>query len=164
MMKTLNNPCAGVRSFGAPSCLSGPSPAAGGGFTATSRSCSRLVVRAKGEPFFEPSEKSVEVMRKFSEQYARRSGTYFCVDKGVTSVVIKGLAEHRDSLGAPLCPCRHYDDKAAEASQGFWNCPCVPMRERKECHCMLFLTPDNDFAGSDQRISTEEIKETTANY
>lgn len=25
---------------------------------------------------------------------------------------------------------RHYDDKAAEAQQGFWNCPCVPMRER----------------------------------
>lgn len=25
---------------------------------------------------------------------------------------------------------RHYDDKAAEAKQGFWNCPCVPMRER----------------------------------
>jgi len=23
-----------------------------------------------------------------------------------------------------------YDDKAAEAGQGFWNCPCVPMRER----------------------------------
>lgn len=39
----------------------------------------------------EPSEKSVEIMRKFSEQYARKSGTYFCVDKGVTSVVIKVL-------------------------------------------------------------------------
>jgi len=37
----------------------------------------------------EPSDKSVEIMRKFSEQYARKSGTYFCVDKGVTSVVIK---------------------------------------------------------------------------
>ncbi|KAL3629257.1 hypothetical protein CASFOL_026479 [Castilleja foliolosa] len=111
----------------------------------------------------EPTEKSVEIMRKFSEQYARKSGTYFCVDKGVTSVVIKGLAEHRDTLGAPLCPCRHYDDKAAEAQQGFWNCPCVPMRERKECHCMLFLTPDNDFAGQEQAISLEEIKETTAN-
>ncbi|KAI3813165.1 hypothetical protein L1987_17882 [Smallanthus sonchifolius] len=47
---------------------------------------------------------------------------------------------------------RHYDDKAAEATQGFWNCPCVPMRERKECHCMLFLTPDNDFAGDEQVI------------
>ncbi|KAJ1390444.1 Ferredoxin-thioredoxin reductase catalytic subunit [Sesbania bispinosa] len=104
------------------------------------------VVRAQ----VEPSDKSVEIMRKFSEQYARKSGTYFCVDKGVTSVVIKGLADHKDSLGAPLCPCRHYDDKAAEAAQGFWNCPCVPMRERKECHCMLFLTPENDFAGNEQ--------------
>ena len=30
------------------------------------------------------------------------------------------------------------------------NCPCVPMRERHECHCMLFLTEDNDFAGTEQ--------------
>ncbi|KAG5254580.1 ferredoxin-thioredoxin reductase catalytic chain [Salix suchowensis] len=120
----------------------------------------RSVIRASN---VEPSDKSVEIMRKFSEQYARKSGTYFCVDKGVTSVVIKGLADHKDSLGAPLCPCRHYDDKAAEAGQGFWNCPCVPMRERKECHCMLFLTPDNDFAGKDQTITFEEIKESTAN-
>ncbi|OIW12415.1 hypothetical protein TanjilG_04164 [Lupinus angustifolius] len=111
----------------------------------------------------EPSDKNVEIMRKFSEQYARKSGTYFCVDKGVTSVVIKGLADHKDSLGAPLCPCRHYDDKAAEASQGFWNCPCVPMRERKECHCMLFLTPDNDFAGQEQTITLDEIKESIVN-
>ncbi|KAJ8775330.1 hypothetical protein K2173_020334 [Erythroxylum novogranatense] len=117
------------------------------------------VVRAQAEP----SDKSVEIMRKFSEQYARKSGTYFCVDKGVTSVVIKGLAEHKDQLGAPLCPCRHYDDKDAEAKQGFWNCPCVPMRERKECHCMLFLTPENDFSGKDQTISLEEIQKTTVN-
>ena len=44
---------------------------------------------------------------------------------------MQGLAENKDDLGAPLCPCRHYDDKQAEADQGFWNCPCVPMRERK---------------------------------
>ena len=44
---------------------------------------------------------------------------------------MQGLAEHKDELGAPLCPCRHYDDKQMEAQQGFWNCPCVPMRERK---------------------------------
>lgn len=37
----------------------------------------------------------------------------------------------QETLGAPLCPCRHYDDKELEAKQGFWNCPCVPMRERK---------------------------------
>lgn len=24
--------------------------------------------------------------------------------------------------------------------------------DRKECHCMLFLTPDNDFAGDEQVI------------
>ncbi|KAF6170782.1 hypothetical protein GIB67_015734 [Kingdonia uniflora] len=46
----------------------------------------------------------------------------------------------------------HYNDKAAEASQGFWNCPCVPMRERKECHCMPILMPDNDFSGQEQII------------
>uniref|UniRef100_A0A803KQA5 Ferredoxin-thioredoxin reductase, catalytic chain n=2 Tax=Chenopodium quinoa TaxID=63459 RepID=A0A803KQA5_CHEQI len=102
-------------------------------------------------------------MRKFSEQFCRKSDTYFCVDKSVTAVVIKGLAEHRETLGAPLCPCRYYEDKEAEAKQGFWNCPCVPMRERKECHCMLFLTPDNDFAGKDQTITLDEIREVTAN-
>lgn len=51
--------------------------------------------------------------------------------KPVTCVVHQGLAENKDELGAPLCPCRHYDDKQAEAQQGFWNCPCVPMRERR---------------------------------
>jgi ferredoxin-thioredoxin reductase catalytic chain len=34
------------------------------------------------------------------------------------------------------------------------------MRERKECHCMLFLTPDNEFAGKNlQEISVATIKE-----
>ncbi|KAL5650904.1 hypothetical protein ACJX0J_036362, partial [Zea mays] len=118
--------------------------------TATRGRPRRCAVRAQAAGADASNDKSVEVMRKFSEQYARRSNTFFCADKTVTAVVIKGLADHRDTLGAPLCPCRHYDDKAAEVAQGFWNCPCVPMRERKECHCMLFLTPDNDFAGKDQ--------------
>ena len=105
------------------------------------------------------SAKNLEVMRKFSEQYAKGSDTYFCMDKSVTAVVIQGLAEHKDTLGAPLCPCRHYDDKEAEVQSGFWNCPCVPMRERKECHCMLFLTEDNDFAGDERNITIEEVNE-----
>ncbi len=50
---------------------------------------------------------------------------------GVKWGLVQGLAEHKSELGAPLCPCRHYDDKKMEAAQGFWNCPCVPMRERK---------------------------------
>ena len=87
----------------------------------------------------------LEKMRVFSEKYAKQTETYFCSDPQVTAVVIKGLADHKEELGAPLCPCRHYEDKEAEAAQGFWNCPCVPMRERREGPCMLFLTEDNAF-------------------
>jgi ferredoxin-thioredoxin reductase catalytic chain len=107
------------------------------------------------------TDKSLEAMRHFSITYAKRTGTYFCVDPGVTAVVIEGLAKHKDDLGAPLCPCRHYEDKAAEVEAAYWNCPCVPMRERKECHCMLFLTADNDFAGDQQEITSEEIRAVT---
>ncbi|MFQ4145000.1 ferredoxin thioredoxin reductase catalytic beta subunit [Chlorogloeopsis sp. ULAP02] len=105
------------------------------------------------------SDKNLEAMRHFSEQYAKRTGTYFCSEPSVTAVVIEGLAKHKDELGSPLCPCRHYEDKEAEVNAAYWNCPCVPMRERKECHCMLFLTPDNEFAGDKQEISLETIKQ-----
>lgn len=107
------------------------------------------------------SEKSLEAMRQFSEQYAERTDTYFCSDLSITAVVIEGLAKHKDELGAPLCPCRHYEDKEAEVKSAFWNCPCVPMRERKECHCMLFLTPDNAFVGKGREITIEQIRATT---
>ncbi len=104
------------------------------------------------------SEKTLEAMRQFSQTYAQRTGTYFCAEPSVTAVVIEGLAKNKEELGSPLCPCRHYEDKEAEVAAAYWNCPCVPMRERKECHCMLFLTPDNDFAGPSQEISLETIK------
>ncbi|MEX0588063.1 MAG: ferredoxin-thioredoxin reductase catalytic domain-containing protein [Cyanobium sp.] len=109
-----------------------------------------------------PSSDSLEIIRKFAETYAQRTGTYFCSDPGVTAVVLAGLAKHKDELGGALCPCRHYEDKGAEVSQAFWNCPCVPMRERKECHCMLFLTEDNPFRGEQQTISLDEVKALTA--
>ncbi len=105
------------------------------------------------------SDKVLEAMKNFAEQYAKRTDTYFCSEPSVTAVVIEGLAKHKQELGAPLCPCRHYEDKEAEVKNTFWNCPCVPMRERKECHCMLFITPDNDFAGDQQDIDLEFIKE-----
>nr|YP_009315287.1 Ferredoxin thioreductase subunit b [Yamadaella caenomyce]SCW23742.1 Ferredoxin thioreductase subunit b [Yamadaella caenomyce] len=104
-----------------------------------------------------PSMTSLEAMRKFSETYAKRTGTFFCIDASVTAVVVEGLAKHKDNYGAPLCPCRHYDNKEAEVQAAYWNCPCVPMRERKECHCMLFLSPADEFAGDKQVISTETI-------
>ncbi|MGK7873056.1 MAG: ferredoxin-thioredoxin reductase catalytic domain-containing protein [Xenococcaceae cyanobacterium] len=104
------------------------------------------------------SDKTLLAMKNFAEQYAKRTDTYFCSEPSVTAVVIEGLAKHKEELGAPLCPCRHYEDKEAEVKNTFWNCPCVPMRERKECHCMLFITPDNEFAGEEQEISLEELK------
>jgi ferredoxin-thioredoxin reductase catalytic chain len=110
------------------------------------------------------TEKNLEAMRHFAETYAQRTDTYFCVDLSITAVVIEGLAKHKEELGSPLCPCRHYEDKEAEVKSAFWNCPCVPMRERKECHCMLFLTPDNDFAGDQQEISIDQIRSTTNQY
>ena len=65
----------------------------------------------------EPTAESLEVIRKFAETYAQRTGTYFCADPSVTAVVLKGLARHKDDLGGALCPCRHYEDKEAEVSQ-----------------------------------------------
>ncbi|MDB9315158.1 ferredoxin-thioredoxin reductase catalytic domain-containing protein [Spirulina sp. CS-785/01] len=110
------------------------------------------------KPDQKQGNKTLAAMKNFSETYAKRTDTYFCVDPSVTAVVIEGLARHKDELGAPLCPCRHYEDKEAEVKAAYWNCPCVPMRERKECHCMLFITPDNEFAGEQQDIEMEEIE------
>ncbi|GMI38875.1 hypothetical protein TrCOL_g13044 [Triparma columacea] len=100
-------------------------------------------------------------MTGFTNSYLKKTDTVLCSDPTIPAVVIKGLAEHKVSLGAPLCPCRFYDDKEKEAKDGYWNCPCVPMRERKECHCMLFLTEDNAFAGTEQNIDYEVVKKVT---
>ncbi len=94
-------------------------------------------------------QKATKAMTAFSNTYIKNTNTKYCADKSIPAVVIKGLAEHKVALGAPLCPCRYYEDKEKEAKDGFWNCPCVPMRERHECHCMLFLTEDNPFVGEE---------------
>lgn len=109
------------------------------------------------------SEQTLTVMKNFAEKYAQRTDTYFCSDPSVTAVVLEGLAKHKEELGAPLCPCRHYEDKVAEAKNAFWNCPCVPMRERNDCHCMLFLRPENPFAGEQQTIEVDYIRDVSKN-
>ena len=65
------------------------------------------------------SDKTLVAMKNFAEQYAKRTDTYFCMDPSVTAIVIEGLARHKDELGSPLCPCRHYDDKEAEVKNTF---------------------------------------------
>eukprot|EP01083_Nonionella_stella_P109109 317797_1 len=110
--------------------------------TSTSRSRSTVGLYLKDENMTEEErdvalEKATKAMTAFSNKYLANTGTTLCQDKSIPAVVIKGLAEHKVSLGTPLCPCRYYEDKEKEAKDGFWNCPCVPMRERHECHCML---------------------------
>ena len=34
-------------------------------------------------------------------------------------------------------------------------------RRVQECHCMLFLTEDNDFRGEDNKIALDEVVEAT---
>jgi len=104
-------------------------------------------------------EKATKAMTAFSNTYIKNSNTKYCSDLSIPAVVIKGLAEHKVTLGAPLCPCRFYEDKEKEAKDGFWNCPCVPMRERHECHCMLFLTEDDAFVGQETVLSVEQVVE-----
>nr|YP_009398397.1 ferredoxin thioreductase subunit b [Lophocladia kuetzingii]ARW67583.1 ferredoxin thioreductase subunit b [Lophocladia kuetzingii] len=100
-----------------------------------------------------------EAMCKFSQAYAKRTNTFFCLDKSVTAVVIEGLSKHKSNYGAPLCPCRHYDNKTKEVSNAYWNCPCVPMRERRECHCMLFLPSSSEFASEQQTLNHDILLE-----
>jgi ferredoxin-thioredoxin reductase catalytic chain len=130
--------------------------------TNTNKSTSKLHLKDEGMSPEEREiaiEKATKAMTAFSNKYIENTNTKYCSDLSIPAVVIKGLAEHKVTLGAPLCPCRFYDDKEKEAKDGFWNCPCVPMRERHECHCMLFITEDNDFVGEDTVITYEEVVE-----
>ena len=100
----------------------------------------------------EIKQKILDSMKQFAESYAKSSQTYFCKDIDITESVIIGLAKNKELYGVPLCPCRYYDNKEDEISLAYWNCPCLPMRERKECHCMLFLQSENEFSSSSQLL------------
>ena len=100
---------------------------------------------------------TLESMRVFANKYTERTNTYFCSDLQITASVIKGLAQNKEETGYPLCPCRYYENKIAEADLAYWTCPCVPMIERKECHCMLFLTENSNFSSKNQQISANKL-------
>ena len=55
--------------------------------------------------------KVIESMRQFAESYAKSTNTFFCSDLEVTESVIQGLSNNKNEFGAPLCPCRYYDNK-----------------------------------------------------
>lgn len=90
----------------------------------------------------QPSEKNVKLMRKFVDIYARKSGTYTHPDAEITEAVILGLADYKDRVGKPLCPCRFYPDAQAEAKHRTWICACDDMKIYKYCHCLLFVNEE----------------------
>ena len=89
-----------------------------------------------------PWIEDVERMRRFAENYARRTGTAMHPDPEVTELVLLGLARNRTELGRPLCPCRFYPDRREEARHRTWLCACGDMKRFKYCHCLLFVRPD----------------------
>ncbi len=93
-----------------------------------------------------------ESIKNFAETYAAATDTFFCKDISITKSVLIGLTINKEKYGSPLCPCRYYDNKEDEISLSYWNCPCIPMRERRECHCMLFLPSGNAFSSELQKL------------
>jgi ferredoxin-thioredoxin reductase catalytic chain len=39
------------------------------------------------------------------------------------------------------------------------ECRPAALHSIQECHCMLFLTDDNDFAGKEQNITMDELRD-----
>ena len=49
----------------------------------------------------------------------------------------------------------------ASMAWGARNSMSTHRRERHECHCMLFLTDDNEFAGDNKVLTLQETKDLT---
>ncbi len=85
-------------------------------------------------PTGEPSPENVERMWRFVEKFVEKSGSYLHPQRGITEMLVIGLARHIDEVGRPLCPCNFYEDKAEEAKSSRWVCPCEEMQLYKYCH------------------------------
>ena len=84
----------------------------------------------------------LEKMKKFAENFAKKSGTVLNPNKEAREAVINGLATHVQELGKPLCPCNFYPNKEEEIKKRRWICACDEMQIFKYCHCLLFTTED----------------------
>lgn len=89
-----------------------------------------------------PTQKSLDRINKFVKAYCEKSGTTTHPEAEVLEAVVLGLAANLDELGKPLCPCRFYKDKKAEAAHRTWICACDDMQIYKYCHCLLFVNAE----------------------
>lgn len=83
-------------------------------------------------------------IRRYVEQYWKKSGTTAHPNMEVAEAVIAGLASNLDEVGRPLCPCNFYPDKQEEMAKNGrrWLCACEEMKKWKYCHCLLFVTAE----------------------
>jgi ferredoxin-thioredoxin reductase catalytic chain len=90
----------------------------------------------------QPKKETLEKMKRFAENYAKKTGTVVNPNKEAAEAVISGLAAHLEELGKPLCPCNFYPNKEEEVKRRRWICACDEMQALKYCHCLLFTTPE----------------------
>jgi ferredoxin-thioredoxin reductase catalytic chain len=98
----------------------------------------------KPPPAVPPSPKTIDRLKRFVDSYTKKSGTTTHPDPSVTEGVLLGLGSHVETIGRPLCPCRHYPDKAAEIEHRTWICACDDMQIYKYCHCLLFTNEEGE--------------------
>ena len=92
------------------------------------------VDRVSDDDLQQASEKNLNKMRKFAQNFADKSGTYLHPEPDITEFLVIGLAKHIDDYGRPLCPCNFYEDKEEEVKESTWICPCEEMQRWKYCH------------------------------
>ena len=66
---------------------------------------------------------------KWYEQYAKTVGMKVSTD---AATIIDGLEHNKVKHGARYCPC-------TLMRSNHTVCPCLKMRDTKECHCGLFV-------------------------
>lgn len=69
----------------------------------------------------QPADENLHRVRNYVTKYCAKTGLTTHSMAEVTDAVVTGLANHIETLGKPLCPCRFYPDKGEEikAVHGF---------------------------------------------
>ncbi len=91
-----------------------------------------------------PREKSIEEVRSFAENAARRYGWSLMPDEEFLSYLLEGLQENYRRYGFFQCPCR--DSWGEREKDRDIACPCIYARQDildyGRCYCNLFLSPE----------------------
>ena len=72
--------------------------------------------------------------KEWYHRYAKTAGVEVAED---IKLVLEGLERNKHKHGARYCPCRF--DRTADSI-----CPCLKMRDTKECCCGLFIKEKKD--------------------